>query len=206
MSEQMDRIVKDTQRYLYDDGLVEIATGLLVLLVGLGLFSWMAFTDISSVLGVVLIVTLLLLAVGGGYLIKKAVEAVKERITYPRTGYVAYKQEEPRRGRLIVMAAALLASLVILLLPEELSRMCTIVGAMLGIVLVILGYRLAITRFYVVAFVAIAAGLVMSFLFEEEALGTAVTLMISGAALILSGAAALMQYLQKHPEIDEGIS
>ncbi|MFN2189507.1 MAG: hypothetical protein ACK2T3_12150 [Candidatus Promineifilaceae bacterium] len=206
MSERMDRIVKDTQRYLYDDGLVEIATGLLVLLVGLGLFSWMAFTDISSVLGVVLIVTLLLLAVVGGYLIKKAVEAVKERITYPRTGYVAYKQEEPRRGRLIVMAAALLASLVILLLPEELSRMCTIVGAMLGIVLVILGYRLAITRFYVVGFVAIAAGLVMSYLFEEEALGTAVTLMISGAALILSGAAALMQYLQKHPEIDEGIS
>ena len=206
MAEQMDRIERDTRRYMYDDGLFEMATGLLLLIVGLGLFSWMAFTDISSTLGIALIASILVFAIGGGFLIKRAVEAVKERVTYPRTGYVSYKEEEPRHGRLVVMVGALLAALITLLLPAELSRMSTIVGALLGIVLAALGYRLAIKRFYIVSFIAVASGLVMSALFEEEALGVAATLMISGAALIISGAVTLQRYLKNNPKTDGAVS
>ena len=206
MTEQMDRITRSTRKYMYDDGLFEIASGLILLLVGLGLFSWIAFTDISSVLGIVLIAAILILAVSGGLLTKRAVEAVKERLTYPRTGYVAYKQEEPRQSRLVVITTSLLATLVILLLPDNLSRMATMIGALLGIVLAVLGYRLAVTRFYIASFVVVATGLLTSALFDEEFLGAAVILMISGAVLIFSGTAALLSYLKSNPKADEAMS
>ena len=206
MTEQMDRITRSTRKYMYDDGLFEIASGLILLLVGLGLFSWIAFTDISSVLGIALIAAILILAVSGGLLTKRAVEAVKERLTYPRTGYVAYRQEEPRQSRLVVITTSLLATLVILLLPDNLSRMATMIGALLGIVLAVLGYRLAVTRFYIASFVVVATGLLTSALFDEEFLGAAVILMISGAVLIFSGTAALLSYLKSNPKADEAMS
>ena len=76
MTDQMDQIEKTTRRYMYDDGLFEMATGLLLLIVGLGLFAWMAFIDISSTLGILLISLIFVLAIGGGLMIRKAVEAV----------------------------------------------------------------------------------------------------------------------------------
>jgi hypothetical protein len=204
MPDHIDQTIKETRRYMYEDGLFEIAAGLLLLLIGLGLFSWLTFTEISSALGITLMAVLIALAVGGGFLIKRAVEKLKQRITYPRTGYVAYKQDEPDRGRLFVIVAALLLALITLFLPEELSRMSTIVGAFLGVVLVALGYRLGLKRFYALGFITLLSGLIMSALFEQETLGVAFTLAVSGLALIISGGLALRKYLKRHTKAEEG--
>ena len=99
MANEIDGAVKQTQRYRYEDGLIELATGMLFLGGGLGLFSWLAFTEVSNALGITLIVLLAVLVVGGGLFIKRAVEEMKLRITYPRTGYVAYKEQEKDSGK-----------------------------------------------------------------------------------------------------------
>lgn len=206
MTDQIDQTIKETRRYMYEDGLFELATGLLLLIIGLGLFSWFAFTDISSTLGISLLAILFALATGGGFLIKRTVEELKHRITYPRTGYVAYKQDEPDRGRRFVIVAALIMALVTLFLPEELSRMSTIVGALLSVVLVVLGFRLALRRFYALGFFTLISGIIMSVLFEQEFLGVAVTLAVAGLALITSGGLALRKYLKRYAKTEEDAS
>jgi hypothetical protein len=203
MSDQIDEVVKQTRRYLYEDGLIEIATGLLFLFVGLGLLAWLAIRDATTYSGVILIVALFAVAVGGGLYTKKAIELVKQRTTYPRTGYVSYKQDEPDRGRWLVIVLALTMAILVVFLPEELSQMSTVVGASLCVILLSLGYRLMLKRFYALSLVALAAGGSASVLFENEARGVAVTLVAAGGALLVSGSYTFFIYLRRHPEIDE---
>jgi hypothetical protein len=203
MSDQIDDVVKKTRRYLYEDGLIEIAIGLLFLFVGLGLLAWLAVRDASTYSGAILIVGLFVVAVVGGLYTKKAIERMKQRITYPRTGYVAYKQAEPDRGRWLVIVLALTMAILVVFLPEELAQMSTVVGASLCVILLSLGYRLMLRRFYPLGLVALLAGLSASVLFENEARGVAATLVVAGGALLVSGSYTLFVYVRRHPQIDE---
>ena len=85
MTEQMDKIVKETYRYFYVDGLVETAVGLLFALIGMVLAGWAGFEEGSWLLKTAVII-LPILIIGGTFGIKWLVGNLKERITYPRTG------------------------------------------------------------------------------------------------------------------------
>ncbi|HZD10730.1 MAG TPA: hypothetical protein VE553_05245 [Candidatus Binatia bacterium] len=123
----IEKKVRETHRYFYDDGLVEIGVGFIFVLTGLVLAAWLAFEGnlplrISSALALPVLATL------GALLMKRAVTAVKERVTYPRTGYVAYRRGEPSSGRWLVMTAALLLAIAGFFLPEVLAKMSLMVG------------------------------------------------------------------------------
>ncbi|MGB3716887.1 MAG: hypothetical protein WA996_20905, partial [Candidatus Promineifilaceae bacterium] len=107
MTDQVDDAVRRVHKYLYEDGLIEIGVGILFIVVGLGLIAFVAIQD-NTIMGVTLIVGLLALAFGGALSTKRALEAVKERVTYPRTGYVSYRSGETNRGRWLAPVAAIL--------------------------------------------------------------------------------------------------
>jgi hypothetical protein len=151
-----------------------------------------------------LLATLFAVAVAGGFFMKRAVERVKRRITYPRTGYVSYKEGEKDRGRLVVIVLALLLAVLVLFLPDDLSQTSTVVGALVFVVLTVLGYRLSLSRFYATGVIALLVGVFASLIFEDEAGGVAVTLILAGVALIISGALALRIYLNRNPKVEEG--
>jgi hypothetical protein len=202
MTDQVDETVRRVHKYLYDDGLIEIGVGILFIVVGLGLIAFVAIQD-NTIMGVALIAGLLVLATGGALFTKRALEAVKERVTYPRTGYVSYRFEETNRGRWLVPAAALLVLMLSLFLPEELTRISSMIGALMFVIICSLGYRLKLRRFYAIGSIALLAGVSASLLFEDEAIGAGVTFSITGLALVISGALTLSAYLRQHPMVDE---
>ena len=98
---------------------------------------------------------------------------------------------------------AILLILLSLMLPEELTRISTIIGAMIFVILFYLAYRLSLKRFYAIAAIALLVGVSSSVLFEDEAIGAGVTLSVTGLALIISGGLAFYTYLRRYPKANE---
>lgn len=200
---QVNEMVKRTYRYYYDDGLAELAIGLLFMLLGLVLFGWLFLGTAPWVTITVVAVTVLLI-LAAPFLAKWVVQNVKERVTYQRTGYVAYRPGEPNAGRWIVIGGVLIMVLLMLVLPEWFSQMSLVVGAILALVLGLLGYRAQVWRFYLVAAVALGTGILTAIWGAEEVIGSALTFGITGLVLVLTGGITLLAYLRQHPR-PEGV-
>jgi len=205
MGNKIDDIVKHTYRYFYDDGLVEMAVGLLFVAVGLVLLAWQGF-DYSPLVTIIVVVGLPAVVIGGAYLIKRLVREMKQRITYPRTGYVAYRQGEPSKGRWFIPLAAFALVVASLFLPEAFMRMSAMVGALLAVVLIFMGYRVGLWRFYAVGVIALVSGVALAWSDVVELIAVSLTFAITGVALFLVGALAFAGYLRRHPEPHEELS
>lgn len=203
MNDTYEEIVRRTYRYYYEDGLVEIGIGLLFTVVGLLLFTWKAVEN-GSWVGGLLAVGLMLLVIGGVYGVRWGVQQVKERITYPRTGYASYREGVPSRGRWVVVIAALLLAIASSFLPMVLQTMALMEGVLLAVILGYLGYRVNLTRFYVAAAVALLIGLVATLLFPDDVTGSAITFSGTGIVLLVGGMMAFINYLRHHPTADGG--
>lgn len=198
MNDKIDETVKRVHRYLYDDGLSEMGVGILFIVVGLGLIAFVAIQD-NTVLGAVLLGGLLAFAFGGALFTKRALEAVKERVTYPRTGYVAYPSEKPKKWRWVAPVEILLVVIISLALPEELTRMSAMIGGLMFAIISSLGYRLGLRRFYVLGVIALMVGVGASLLFPNEALGAGMTFTVMGLLLLGSGGLTLSAYPRQNP-------
>ncbi len=202
MTDPVDDTVRRVHRYLYEDGLIEIGVGILFIVVGLGLIAFVAIQD-NTIMGVTLIAGLLALSIGGALFTKRALEVIKERVTYPKTGYVSYRSDETNRGRWLAPVAAMLLLILSLFLPKELTRISSMIGALMFVIICSLGYRLRLRRFYAIGSIALLAGASASLLFLDEALGAGITFSVAGLALLVSGALTLSTYLRRHPMVDE---
>src|SRR5512142_1174076 len=88
MGNQIDHIVQTTRRYWFDDGFVEISWGAL-LGVGAALVAAQALVPHSSLWLPITLVAFPLLILAVGIAIRAFVSALKEQVTFPRTGYVS---------------------------------------------------------------------------------------------------------------------
>lgn len=200
MSEEkkIDEMVRRTFRYFYDDGLVEMGVGLLFTVTGLLLLAWKGIES-GSLPGAALAVGMVVLVTGGTFLVKKGVQELKERITYPRTGYVTYRQGEPSAGRLPVILAALLLAVLGFTFPELLASMAIAEGGLLLIILFYLGYRSNVWRFYLAGVDALILGIAALALNLGDILGSSLVFGGVGLQLLVSGAITFARYLQQHP-------
>ncbi len=205
MTKQADQVVKETYRYFYVDGLVETAVGLLFVGVGGMLLAWMALST-GSWLHVLAALALPLLTFGGGLIIKRVVQNLKERITYPRTGYVAYRDGQPGGGRWLIVGAALGLALLLFVVPAWLNKMPAVIGALLLVILVYMGYRVSLWRFYLFGAAALVLGVALAWLLADELLGAALTFIGVGAVMTVAGTAVFLNYLRRHPQADEAVA
>ena len=205
MGNKIDNIVKQTYRYFYDDGLVEMAVGLLFVAVGLVLLAWQGF-DYSPLVTIIVVVGWPAVVIGGTYLINRLVREMKQRITYPRTGYVAYRQGQPSKGRWFIPLAAFALVVASLFLPEAFMRMSAMVGALLAVVLIFMGYRVGLWRFFAVGIIALVSGVALAWSDVVELIAVSLTFAITGVALFLAGALAFAGYLRRHPQPHEELS
>lgn len=196
---KMDDYVRRTYRYFYDDGLVEIAIGLLMLFVGSVLLFWQRM-DSSAIRTVILAVVLPALIVGGAALVRRLVQKAKEQVTYKRTGYVSYRRGEPAGSRWFPLLAALILFGVIFFLPETFSRLHFAVGYFTAVFLLYLGYRVELRRFYAIGVTTFLIGVAATIMVANETEGTALTIAGAGLLLFLSGAWTFIRYLKLHPE------
>ena len=198
MKSEIDTVIQRTQRYWYVDGLGEMAVGLMLAIFGL-YFSLLPLFENQN-LGLVValgqpVLLLLLWWLGG-----KAVRALKERITYPRTGYVlvARKKKPLSRLALAAITAMVVGALVGLIQAFAAgSRLIipTVVGAFLAFSVAIIGRRFGLARFYVLAAYTFGIGLLTGILSLTETQQNTFLFAMFGLGWIISGAVTFARYL-----------
>jgi hypothetical protein len=187
-------------RYWYVDGLSEIAGGVVMLLLALA-FLIGALLEPSPGSSFYLAFGQPLIVLAGALAARKMVARVKERLTYPRTGYVAYRQPRGRRGmRLIALTFGIAAVFGVMfgvianvVQPRWIPG---ISGVVIALLLAFLAYEHGIRRFYLMALYTLFLGLLVVTINLPEMFTTPVFFGGFGLAWILSGAITLRHYLQ----------
>lgn len=200
----IDEAMRRPQRYWYEDGLGEIAAGVLFLLVGLLFFSeavWHLPPSFSSI-GLIVVVFF------GIQFGRRAVKALKARLTYPRTGAVTYQREPRYRGKLaaVAIAAMVVAAVVAFAMKSTLplSWIPFLDGFVIGIFLLYFAHMNALNRFYLLSAASVILGILVGIAGLGDQLGSAAYFSAFGIALLVSGGATLSAYLRRPVPPAEG--
>jgi hypothetical protein len=149
-----------------------------------------------------------------------SVKTIKSRLTYPRTGYIAYPQPKTREfGKFVGVAVvtAIIVSLGLVLAMRNIPAVQTMIaylptwlmvwlGLILGGVYLSWGLRTGLRRFYWLAGLSLITGLVLACQGRGLTLvtgrryllaGPGIFLTVMGVGLCISGAVTLRDYLQR---------
>jgi hypothetical protein len=202
MEQQIDTVIRRTQLYNFEDGLTEVFIGALTILGGLVLltarFPFIAF-------GVFLM---------GVILITFTLERIRERNTYPRSGYITYKEHRSKRwvSLLLVIIGCLVAggfliAAFLLDYHHALAWPALIVGVFVGGAFLYKGILLRLVRIIFLGAIITLFG----FLFSPIVLGSEATegykglttiglfFFSVGVACLISGGWRFRKYLQENP-------
>jgi hypothetical protein len=206
--QQVDQVQQRVRRYWFEDGIAELGTGAFFVLLGL-YFALQGYLGEGSLMGGILRVSMVLLFILGFYLVRRLIQALKARITYPRTGYVEYRVDEKnaklRRAIAAVAAAVVAAALVVLYRSVSGVDLVVLVsGAAVALILMLLPARAGgIQRFYILGALSLALGIVLSLSGLPQAYGLALYDCLMGIAIMISGGLTLHRYLKENPSVAE---
>lgn len=198
----IEKIEKRTVQYFYSDGLTEIALGLIFLLLGGYIFGQAAIPE-GSPLNAVLSVLFVFVIISSGFLVNRFVRFFKRRITYPRTGYVAFKKKEPnpkRRAATMIVAGIIAALFAVLAIAPSVKAFLPALNGLLGaLALLLFANKVGLVRFYILAAASAVIGFAVTAAGVGDIKGISLYYGLFGAAMTLSGLATLAVYLRKSP-------
>jgi hypothetical protein len=206
--DDMKQVEQRVKRYWYTDGIAELASGGMFLLLGL-YFGVLGYFQEGSLISVILQVSMVLVMIGGAYGVRWLVNTMKSRLTYPRTGYVEYRvnEKDAKIRRYVVAAAAMIiaiASIVLVDYIRGLDSMVLITGVLVGIIFIALrGNSSGLKRFYVLGGLAIVLGIVLAYSKLPQVYSLALFYGLLGVAILISGGLVLQRYLAENPPISE---
>jgi MFS family permease len=211
MNENLEKIERRTIQYFFNDGLTEIALGLFFLLFGAYFFGQTVLPK-DSALAQVLDVSLVLIIVAAGFLLGRFIGFLKNRLTYPRTGYVAYKKKpaSPSRKRIAAIIAAVIAvalSALTAAAPSFRLWLPALNGFLLGFVVFLFWRRTGVFRFLVLAGVSALVGIGVALAGVADIMGVSLYYALFGAAILISGLLAFAGYWRRsrtEPEPPDG--
>ena len=191
-------------QYWYVDGTFEFSFGGLSLL--LAAYFYVQNLLAETWFGGLLTVFFILILLGGSWLARSLVMNMKERLTFPRTGYIAFRREKSSkrltRGLLIGLTAAIVSSIMTILLlnrPLSFDWTTAATGLMFGVVIAYLGLRTGLARFFISATVSLALGIALGFANLPDHLGLTGFYACFGLFLLALGGLSLWQYLRRNP-------
>jgi hypothetical protein len=203
MSDNLRNSQLRTFQYFYVDGSFEFGFGLLCLILAAFFF---AERHVQGWLSAVVDSSLVLVLIGGAWLINRLIKLLKERITWPRTGYVTYNRREgSNRGRRLVsglVIGGLVAALASILATSpniRISMLPLLSGLLLGLVLMGFAWRTSIPRFYLLAFLSAVLGVILAYGRLEAIVALAYYYLVFGMVLFATGACVLRAYLHQNP-------
>lgn len=192
-----------TIQYRFEDGIVELVMGGIFLLAGI--YFYLQAVMENSQLADLLSASFILIFIGGWYLMQYSIRSLKERITFPRTGYVAYRKRQGSRIFRIIgafgialLTGGLLAFSQIKVGPEW-NLVPAFSGLVIAIVLGLVGFQAALPRFYVLAGISLILGGVFAPVQLGHDLAVAAYCGAMGVVLLVSGGAILRHYLHQNP-------
>jgi hypothetical protein len=203
-SKQIQQIEKRTTRYWFADGLAEMTVSFVFLVLAL-YFYLKLVVPVDSLLYPLLEMGFILFIVGGSFITSRIVNALKERLTYPRTGFVAYQQDRRGKSRsriAAVFVVGVIVAAVTLLFTNnrtEFAWMPAITGLLLGLAtLFFIAPRIGLVRIYLLGGAAVVVGVAISLLGFEDIPGLAWFYFLAGAGVLLSGGLTLIAYLRSN--------
>lgn len=187
------------QQYWLVDGIAELVMGGFFVILGV-YFGAQAILSRDSFLGSMLAPAMLLVIVGGFFGARSLIGKLKERLTYPRTGYVAYHQPGVKYRWLTALVAIGMGMLVAALFasaPASLRWIPAISGLLIGVYWLFYGHRLGLARFYAMAVISAVLGAAITFTGLEEQKGLPLYYVAMGLVLLVSGGLTLWSYLRR---------
>ena len=192
----LNKTIRRSTQYWFDDGLVELLMGILFAVIGL-LFWWQ--TTVSSFeSAIVSALALPVIIIAGSLLLGAALRWLKQRLVYPRTGYITYQKPTKKQRNLSWILGGLIGVLVALTITQlDLSELtAAFIGTGIAVGLFMLGFRIGLIRFHLLAVWSVAVGVVISFLGVADTLAATLALGLIGFGLIVSGGFAFWRYWQ----------
>ncbi len=196
-----------TYQYFYVDGSFEFGLGMICLILAAFFY---AETHVHGWLSALVDSSLVLVMIGGGWLINRLIKLLKERVTWPRTGYVSYPpRNKSKRGwrlALALVSGGLVAALAggLATFPNlKFSTLPLLSGFLFGLVLVVFGWRTSFIRFYLLALLSAVLGSVLAFGSLADIVALAIYYLAFGSVLFATGSCVLLAYLRQNPESQE---
>jgi len=209
MENRLLDVEQRVKRYWYSDGIAELSSGGMFILLGL-YFGIQGYFGENSPVSVILQVSLVFIMMGGIFGVRWLVNTLKTRLTYPRTGYVEYRTNEKdvTQRRYVVAAVAMIiavASMVLVKYIRILDSMVLITGILVSVVFVALrGKSSGVTRFYVLGGFSLLLGIGLSLDNLPDEYNLALFYGLLGVAILISGGLVLRRYLTENPlPVDE---
>lgn len=201
-SNKLNNTLLRSIQYRFEDGIIELVTGGIFLLAGI--YFYLQAVMANSQLAELLTASFALVFIGGWYLMQYSIRSLKERITFPRTGFVAYRKNSGNRAvRIIaavgiaILAGGLLAFSQIKTGPEW-NLMPPFSGLVIAIALGLIGLQTALPRFYLLALISLVLGGFFAPAWLSNDLATAAFCGAIGVVLLVSGGAVLRHYLSQN--------
>lgn len=154
---------------------------------------------------------------GAAFLLDRSVRAFRERVTWPRSGYIARRsapEAAPRVRRVIYIGVPVLTLAILMLIAvyrpvlypagpaawqESVPLFPAFFALLLAGVWTLLAWRLRLGRFYLIALATLAAGAAIFLARMSNSLGMVVFCMAMALLLFVSGGLTLLAYLRRHP-------
>jgi len=204
----IEKIEKRTVQSFYEDGLGEIALGPILLLLG-GVFFATTVVPERSTIYQVLGVLSMLVVLSAALLTGRVVRFLKRRITYPRTGYVAFKKRErsPKRRAAAMIVAGIIGASVAALYgfsPSVNTLFPAVNGLLFAVAVFFFAHKVGLTRFYVLAAASAVIGIAIAAAGIGDIKGIGFFYLLYGVAIIISGVTTLVVYLRRSPRPGAG--
>ncbi len=207
----IENVMRRTQRYWYEDGFNDMGFGGWILFVGL-LFVVQALTPPGSPFLAVWSIAWPLLFIGSAFVMNRAIRTLKERITYPRTGYVTYERARGASKVVRMLAVFFISGGVaagVVIVQKNWLSLAVIFGFVYAVVLTAIGLRFSLRRYLALALWSLALGLALAPLALSIDQAAATFHIGTGAAWLLAGWLTYRQYIASAPqpqEADDGTS
>ena len=205
MKDDLTKAKQRAFRYWYVDGIFEAFFGLFCLLLG-GYFWLQDHLSQDSWLKSMLIVFFVLFILGSSFILRKTVNVIKNHLTYPRTGYVAYLPPKKRHNWLTALLGIAISALVVVVmnnLPGTTNWMPAITGIAFAIVLLVINLRLGLVRFYLIGLCSLMLGGGLSLAGTGDVFGLSIFYAGIGLLLLFSGTWVFLRYLNSTSRPEE---
>lgn len=212
MGTDLDRIEKRTVRYWFEDGIYEMAFGGLEIV--LGAYGWL-FAVIPKGIAwrTAWFAGMLPLVWGCARLFLDRIKPLKERYTFPRTGFVSYRRPERRKfglskpGLIFGIVGALAFSLL-REIPERFGILAlpSIAGLYGAGISIWIAVKTGLGRRYWQGGVCLLAGIGLSLLPLAEMAALGAFFGIVGLSGIFLGGLAFLRFIGQHPKPGEDAS
>ncbi len=207
MTVSIKNTIERTRQYWYIDGFSELLVGMIFVFLGL-LNSITLIIQPSIGSAVIVGIGYPLVILGGIIFGNKWVRSMKEKVTYPRTGFVKYIQPErpSRRKRMIkAFVVAFMVSIIINVIINRLDPFWLVLGTglLIAAFTVYMGVQIPLNRFFMTAAWIVIVSMVAARLPYSNDLQMGLLLMGTGIGWLVAGATSLIAYLRKNPILDQ---